>query len=73
MPTDKILLNKGIKHFAWALPAFFIGPSIIHFAFINKLQPVFYLILMIGIAICVAAIILVFLGLKLIMKSLFND
>ena len=73
MPTDRILLNKGIKRFAWALPAFFVGPSIIHFAFINKLQPVFYLILFVGIAICVVAIILVFLGLKLIMKSLFND
>lgn len=73
MPTDRILLNKGIKRFAWALPAFFVGPSIIHFAFINKLQPVFYLILFVGIAICIAAIVLVFLGLKLIMKSLFND
>jgi hypothetical protein len=73
MPTDKLLLNKGIKHFAFALPAFFIGPSIIHFAFINKLQPVYYLILIIGVAICLTAMVLVFLGLKLIMKALFND
>ena len=73
MPTNKLLLNKGIKRFAWALPAFFVGPTIIHFAFINKLQPVFYLILIVGIAICIAAMVLVFLGLKFIMKALFND
>lgn len=73
MPTNKLLLNKGIKHFAWALPAFFIGPSIIHFALINKLQPVFYLILITGISICISAMVLVFLGLKIIMKALFND
>lgn len=73
MATNKELLSKGIKKLAWALPAFFIGPTIVHFAFINQLQPTYYLILGFGIAICIAGIIMLFLGIKTMMKSLFND
>ena len=72
MKTNKDLLNKGLKYLTIALPCLFIGPAIIHFGFINKLQPSFYLILGIGIAICVTAMVLLFLGLNTIMKSLFN-
>ncbi len=72
MNTNKDLLNKGLKYLTIALPCFFIGPAIIHFGFINKLQPSFYLILGIGIAICITAMVLLFLGLNTIMKSLFN-
>ncbi|MET0759271.1 MAG: DUF6095 family protein [Flavobacterium sp.] len=73
MSTNKEILNKGIKFMAWALPGLFIGPAIIHFAFINKLQPTFYLILGLGIVFCIASIILIFTGLKTIMKSLFGN
>ena len=73
MATNKRLLNKGIKYFAWALPALFIGPTVIHFGFINKLQPTYYFILLAGIAICITAMIFIFLGLNTIMKALFND
>jgi len=72
MNTDKELLNKGIKFITIALPCLFIGPAVIHFGFINKLQPVFYLILGIGIVICITAMVMLFLGLNTIMKSLFN-
>ncbi len=72
MKTEKDLLNKGIKFLTIALPCLFIGPAIIHFGFINKLQPTFYLILGIGIAICITAMALLFLGLNTIMKSLFG-
>jgi hypothetical protein len=72
MNTDKELLNKGIKFLTIALPCLFIGPAVIHFGFINKLQPVFYLILGIGIAICITAMVLMFLGLNTIMKSIFS-
>ncbi len=73
MATNKELLSKGIKKLAWALPALFIGPTIIHFAFINKLQPTYYIILGLGIALCITGIIMIFLGIKTMMKSLFND
>ena len=72
MKTNKDLLNKGLKHLTIALPCLFIGPTIIHFGFINKLQPSFYLILGIGIVICITAMVLLYLGLNTIMKSFFN-
>lgn len=72
MPTDRIILNKGIKLFAYALPAMFIGPSVIHFAFINKSQPLYPLILGVGIVVCLAGMLLIVFGLKTILKSLFS-
>lgn len=73
MATDKVLLNKAMKYLAWALPAVFVGPAVIHFAFINKQQPLFPLIIGLGIVISITGIILIFAGIKTIIKSLFND
>ena len=71
--TNKDLLNKGIKYLAWALPALFIGPSAIHFAFINQKQPLYPVILGVGIIICIVGVVLIFKGLQTMMKALFND
>ena len=73
MATDKIVLNKAIKYLVWALPALFIGPAMIHFAFINKQQPLFPVIIGVGIIISISGIVLIFVGIKTIIKSLFND
>ncbi len=73
MATDKLILNKGIKYLSWALPTFFIGPTIVHVAFLNPLQPTYYLILVIGVLICITGILLTFIGLKTIVKSLFGN
>ena len=73
MSTNKDLLSKGIKYLAGALPLLFIGPTLIHNAFMNKQNIWHYLILVIGIIVCVATVYFMFLGLKIIMKSLFND
>ena len=73
MSTNKELLSKSIKYLAWALPLLFIGPSLIYNAFINKQNVWHYLVLGIGIAICIGAVYLMFLGLKTMMRSLFND
>jgi hypothetical protein len=72
MNTNKEVLSKGIKYITISLPCLFIGPAVIHFAFINKLQPLFYLILAIGIGFCITAMVMLFKGLNTIMKSLFN-
>lgn len=72
MNTNKELLTKGIKYITISLPCLFIGPAVIHFAFINKMQPLFYLILAVGIGICIVAMTMLFKGLNTIMKSLFN-
>jgi hypothetical protein len=72
MPTNKIILNKGIKYLSWALPAVFIGPTVIHFAFINKQQPLFPLLLGVGILIGFIGIYLIFKGIMTIISSM-ND
>ena len=73
MPTNKELLSKGIKYLAAALPLLFIGPSVIYNAFMNQQNVWHYLVLAIGIIACLTAMFLMYLGLKTIMKSLFND
>lgn len=67
------MLSKGIKYLAWALPLLFIGPSLIYNAFMNKQNVWHYLVLAIGIMACIGAMYLMFLGLKTIMKGIFND
>lgn len=73
MATNKELLSKGIKYLAGALPLLFIGPAVIHNAFMNKGNVWHYLVLAIGIGFCLTALFLAFKGLKIIMRSLFND
>ena len=72
MATNKVILNKGMKYLVWALPAIFIGPAIIHFAFINKQQSLYLLVLGIGIAVAVTGIILTFKGILTLVRSLFE-
>jgi hypothetical protein len=73
MATNKELLSKGIKYLSGALPLLFIGPAIIHNAFINKQNVWHYLILAIGITASLGAMYLLYKGLNTIMKALFND
>lgn len=73
MSTNKTLLSKGIKQLAGSLPLLFIGPSVIYNAFMNKKNDWHYLVLFIGILVCLVAVYCLFLGLKTMVKSLFND
>ena len=73
MATNKDLLTQSIKCLAWALPLLFIGPSIIYNAFINKQNGWHYLVLAVGIAVCIGAVYLMVKGLLLMMNHLFND
>ncbi|MDI1255908.1 MAG: DUF6095 family protein [Flavobacterium sp.] len=70
MATDKEKLNKGLKTLSWALPCVFIGPTVIHFAFINQLQPLYPVILGIGILIAFTGILLIFKGIITIVNSM---
>jgi putative Mn2+ efflux pump MntP len=73
MGTNKVLLMKGIRYMFGALPLFFLGPVIIHTSFKNQGKTLlFYPVIAFGILACIGAIFLVFLGLKTIMKSLFD-
>jgi hypothetical protein len=71
MPTKKELLNRGFIYVVGSLPLIFTGPAVIHFAFINKHQPLHWLILIVGIIMCVSGVLLVFKGLYKVVNSLF--
>lgn len=73
MATNKKLLGKGIKYLSGALPLMFLGPSMIYNAFMNQHTNWHYLVLGIGIVACLSSMVLIFLGLKFIMKGIFND
>lgn len=73
MATNKELLSKGVKYLAGALPLMFIGPSLIYNAFMNQKNVWHYLVLGIGIVACLASVFLIFKGLRIMVKALFND
>jgi len=73
MSTKKELLNKGIKYLLYALPLMFIGPSVIYNAFINKQNVWHYLVLAIGIFICLSAVYCMFKGIKIVTDALFQS
>lgn len=70
--TDKDLLIKGIKRLVICLFLMFLGPTMLHIAFSNNDKPLYYPILIISILICIAAIIMLFIGLNTILDSIFK-
>lgn len=72
MATDRKVLMKGIQYMGWALPMFFIGPTVLHSTFKNEKHALFIPVLGLGILICITGMFFMFLGLKTIMKSLFD-
>mgnify|MGYP006186701945 CR=1 FL=1 len=73
MATNKELLAKGIKYLFGALPLMFMGPSFFYNALMNKQNNWHYLVLGIGIFICITAVSFMFKGIQIIMKSLFDE
>lgn len=73
MGTNKTILMKGIRYLSGALPLFFLGPVVIHSSFKNQGHPMFIPVLGLGIITCITGILLMFLGIKTIMKSLFDQ
>ena len=73
MSIKKELLEKGIKFMLYALPLMFIGPSVIYNAFINKQNVWRYLVLAIGIFICLSAVYFIFKGIKTLTDALFQS
>jgi len=73
MSSKKKLLDKAIKYLLYALPMMFIGPAVIYNAFQNKENNWHYLVLAIGITICVSSVIFLFRGVKHLTDSLFQN
>lgn len=72
MKTDKKILQKGILYLSIAMPLLFLGPVIIHSAFKNQSHPWYVVVLGFGILACLAAMMMMFLGIRKIMNSLFK-
>lgn len=70
--TDKDILVKGIKKIAVAIALMFIGPTVLYIAFSNQEKSLYILLLILGVVVCIAAIIFAFKGLNTIMDSLFH-
>ncbi|PJE44313.1 MAG: hypothetical protein CUR32_01680 [Flavobacterium sp.] len=73
MAINKTLLDKGIKNLLYALPLMFLGPSVVYNAFINKQNVWHWLVLAVGIVLCVLAVYFMFKGVKAITDALFED
>lgn len=72
MSVNKPQLDKGIKYMLYALPLMFIGPSVIYNAFINKQNIWHWLVLAIGIVLCLTAVYFMFKGIKTLTDALFD-
>ena len=72
MPTNKDKLAKGFKYLAGSLPLMFIGPSVIYNAFMNQHTNWHYLVLGIGITICITSVFLAFKGIKTMTDAMFD-
>lgn len=72
MSDNKKLLDKGIKYMLYALPLMFLGPSVIYNAFINKDNIWHYLVLAVGIILCLLAVYFMFKGIKTLTDFLFS-
>jgi hypothetical protein len=70
---SKELLFKGLKYSIGAIPLMFLGPILIHNAFMNKHTWIHYIVLGVGILICITSVYLMFKGIQIIMKSLFDE
>ncbi|UAB84484.1 hypothetical protein INR75_00080 [Zunongwangia sp. SCSIO 43204] len=70
--TDRRLLGKGIKHLAGSLPLAVAGPVIITSSFQNQDKPLFIPILTLGIIAMITAIFLIFRGIMIVTKAIFD-
>lgn len=69
---DKTLLNQGLRRALLAMPLMFLGPSVIHNAWINKDKWQHYIVLAVGLLLCGLAVYLMFSGIRIMLKSMFD-
>lgn len=70
--TNRELMFKSFKYFAYTVLLMFTAPVVIYQAFKNQTHPFYWPVLIIGIILCIAAIGMGFFSLRLIMRSLFG-
>ena len=70
--TNKEVLLKGFKYMGICAFLMFLGPSFLYFVMSNSDKDFYIPLLLIGILICIGAIVMMFLGIKTILDSLFK-
>ncbi|WP_177764506.1 DUF6095 family protein [Flavobacterium sp. I3-2] len=70
---DKETVFKGIRKVSMAIPLMFLGPVIINSSFKNQNHPFYYVVLIVGILICLFSMFLFFKGITTMVKGFFND
>lgn len=70
--TNKVLLGRGVKYMAGALPLMFTGPVILFSSFKNQDNPLFIPVLILALILMFGSMYLVFKGLRIIMQALFD-
>jgi len=73
MGTNRNELLRGLKYVLTAFPLLILGPILITIGFKAIKQQNVYLWLIIGIIVAITAIILGFLGIRIILNAFFND
>ena len=69
---NKEKVYKGIKTLGFILLLMFTGPVIIHSAFKNQDHVLYIPVLIVGISICISAIVLGFRGINKMVDGIFN-
>ena len=72
MGTDKKELVRGLKYELGALPLLLVAPILITIGFKAIKHENNYLFLIVGIILAISAVVLVFLGIRIILNALFN-
>lgn len=70
--TDKEILGKGLKQMGICLVLMFIGPTLTYLALSNDDKPLYIPLLIVSFIICIAAIVMLFIGLNTILNSMFK-
>ena len=70
--TDKDILVKGLKKMALSIAFMFLGPTLLYIAFSNQEKTLYIPLLILGIILCILAIIFSFKGLNIILDSMFK-
>lgn len=72
MKTDKELLVKGLKSFAYTAVTMFVAPIVLYQAFKNTDKPLFIPVLIVGIILAILAVYLGFRSVNIIMNAVFG-
>ncbi|THD68078.1 hypothetical protein E7Z59_10565 [Robertkochia marina] len=70
--TDRELLFKSFKYFAYTLLLMFSAPVVIYQAFKNQTHPMYWPVLIVGVLLAIAAIAMGFYSIKVIMRAFFG-